>query len=187
MDTVIYGLVRPGSDPFTIIPNSGNVYVTDATKLQKKQYSIDVYALDTAGHRGKARLLVNVRDRQQQVVAPPTSDDDTHDSNLLRVREIDISRAAAIRRRRRQAGANVLDPRYFIVNSLDTPPVDLFSVASYDPVVPEERFAFANPAPADLTIDEATGLVSRETGHVWTSEQETFDVIVTRSDDASCK
>ena len=76
------------------------------------------------------------------------------------------------------------DDRIFVVRS--TQDLDLFSVASVPPV-DEERYNFAEPAPEGLTMDEVTGMVTRESGHTWNSSMETFFVNITRIDDPGCK
>jgi len=178
MDTLIYSMLRPTSDTlFTIIPNSGNVYITDAGKLRKNRYNLDVYALDLAGHKSApVRLTVHVIDD----VTPREVVSEMHDTHM-QVNTVEV----APKRSRRQAVSD-LEERIFVVSANDEAPIALFSVASYEPVIPEEQYMFMEPAPVGLSLDEETGLVSREADHVWASSQLMFDVIVTLSDDAAC-
>ena len=175
-DSVVYSLRRDQTYPFTVTPNSGNVYVTDEKLLRSHcgSYRFRAIATDAARHRSEpAHVLVNVMDDVSEVLPK-------HEAPRTRSR---LNR----HRLRRQADTT----RVFVANREPVTAVTsirLFSVASYDPVVPEETFTWGANPPTGLGLDSATGLISRETTHQWgAGDQETYEVVVSRSDDPDCE
>ena len=175
-DSIVYSLRRDSSHPFTVSPNSGNVYVTDSKHLHAGVYRFRAIATDSARHRSEpAHIVVNV------------IDDAIESKQRYSWRDAFPVQSKSDARVRRQ----IARQRQFVADrepSTTTESIALFSVASYDPVVPEERFALDTDAPLLLSIDATSGVISRDVGHSWGSDDvDMFGVVITRVDDADCK